>query len=744
MRTTLFPLLALCALSAAPLAAQKNPCTRFHPRVDDVQVRGAKNVSRAIIEPVLLVEKTPFWRRKFGWNYGPAQTCLDSADVARDVAIISGEYKARGYALVRVKGTVERFGDRQARVVYTITEGAPVRITEVTVAGLPAAAADSGALARYLLGQPFDDSVVAYVADSIQALIRDAGYARAAPRMLDTLSDTLKLTSRVGFVFTPRNLTFVDTVVVDTVDAAGRPPALGDRAIRGAFGIRSGEQYSATRISLGQRELSAFELYRQIKIDTIPARGGVGRDSIGLKISAVESDRMRARSTLGWGTLDCFRTQSRFVQQSLLGLGHRLELTGRLSKIGVAEPFSGLSGLCAARLRGDPFSQNLNYYGGATVRLRGLSPLGAPRWQPEVTLFSERKSQVGAYEQTTEIGLLGTSVHRLSRLLTVTGQYSYTDSRTAADRAVSCDRFGFCRLEDVASFVLRTPQNTLGSAIVYNPILPTDDPVNGYRWSADVKYGHANIGRLFPIDFGRFQLEGATYRPFGEALVVAVRAQFGGVIAQESRLPLLPPAERFYGGGQNSVRGFAQNQLGPGSYIVDQVDTVDGPGGSQTGVARAGVDPRRMAPSGGNAMWVANLEVRTRHGWPMEILRWVAFIDAGRVWNTRDVFSVTNASARITPGIGIRLITPLGPFRLDVGYNPYIGEPGPAFLIVNGDPEKGIVGRAICVSSGSTDPLTLRPGQVGGASSCPATFQPPAASGFAKRLTFHFSLGNAF
>jgi outer membrane protein assembly factor BamA len=744
MRTTFFPLLALIALCAGPLGAQRNTCSRFHPRVDDVQVRGTKKVNRAIIEPVLLVEKTGYWRRKFGWDFGPSHTCLDSADVARDVEIIAGEYKARGYALVRVKGTVERFGDRQARVVYTISEGAPVTINEVTVTGLPAAAADSGSLARYLLGQPFDDSVVAYVADSIQALVRDAGYARAAPRMLDTLSDTLKLTARVGLIFTPRNLTYVDTVLIVPPDAGGKTPALGDRAIRGAFGIDRGEQYSAARISLGQRELSAFELYRQIKVDTVPARGGIGRDSIGLRVTVVESDRARARTTAGWGTLDCFRTQTRFVQQSLLGLGHRVELNGRLSKIGVAEPFDGLSGLCAVSLRDDPFSQNLNYYGGATVRLRGLSPLGAPRWQPEVTLFSERKSQVGAYEQTTEIGLLGTSVHRLGRLLTVTGQYSYTDSRTRADRAVSCDRFGFCRLEDVASFVLRTPQHSIGGGIVFNPILPTDDPVNGYRWSGDLKYGHADIGRLLQIDFGRFQVEAATYRPLGEALVVAMRAQFGGVLAPEDRLSLLPPAERFYSGGQNTVRGFRQNLLGPGSYIVNQVDTVAGPGGTTTGVARDGVEPLRTAPSGGNAMWVANLELRTRHGWPMEILRWVAFLDAGRVWNTRDVFNVMDAGARITPGVGIRLITPLGPFRFDVGYNPYVGEPGPAFMIVEGDPSKGIAGRAICVSRGSTDPLTLAPGQVGGVSSCPASFQPPPPRNFLSRLTFHFSLGNAF
>ena len=33
---------------------------------------------------------------------------------------------------------------------------------------------------------------------------------------------------------------------------------------------------------------------------------------------------------------------------------------------------------------------------------------------------------------------------------------------------------------------------------------------------------------------------------------------------------------------------------------------------------------------------------------------------------------------RVTPGVGLRLTTPLGPARLDVAYNPYKLQAGPA------------------------------------------------------------------
>ena len=143
-------------------------------------------------------------------------------------------------------------------------------------------------------------------------------------------------------------------------------------------------------------------------------------------------------------------------------------------------------------------------------------------------------------------------------------------------------------------------------------------------------------------------------------------------------------------------------------------------------------------------MWLANIELRTRRGWPNDLLRYVLFLDIGRVWNTRDLFSATNADARATPGMGIRLVTPLGPFRVDVGYNPNGLDAGPAFYVIPGNAATGLVGRAVCVSPGTDDPLIVRSGQAVSSNSCPASFLPTRSRSLLSRLTFHFSLGNAF
>ena len=704
--------------------------------VDAVAVRGNKVIASDALLSIVVTERTGLWRRWFGWNTG-ALTCLDSATLRDDQQRVVELYEDRGYPGTTVASSVARHGANRARVTFVVTESAPVLVDSVTVAGLPEDAADARALERLLSGRVLDDSVVRAVADSVQSLVLNAGYARAAPVTASMRADVARHRGTVSFVFAPGRLTHVGDISVRYADST-RTPALPERDVRSLLRVSRGDRLSARALSASQRDLFATELYRAIRVER--AATDPASDTVSLIVHLAEGERRRARVGAGWGTLDCFRAQTRLVEQRFLGSAHRLELNGRLAKIGVGAPFSGLASLCAARVRDDPFSRRLNYYLGATVNFRGVA--GA-RLRPVLTLYSERRSELAAYEQSTDLGAVLSVARAVGARTNLTLQYQYVDARTAADGAVSCERFGFCRVEDVASFLIASPLHAVGASLARNPLLPTDDPVSGGRWQLEVRQGFTRIARTRTLNFTRVLAEAAAYRPLGPRLVLATRAQFGFVFAPNDRSYLLPPPERFYSGGQSTVRGYDQNSLGPGSYIVDayRVDTL--PGGTLVGVAQSADGYRRLAPSGGNAMWLANVELRTRRGWPAGLLRWVVFVDAGRVWNTNDVFSVTNAAPRITPGAGIRLLTPLGPFRVDVGYNADALEPGPAFFVQRSSTPTVASGRAVCVSPGTTDPLTLAPG-AGGAGFCPATFLPARRHGLLPRLAFQFSIGHAF
>jgi outer membrane protein insertion porin family/translocation and assembly module TamA len=132
----------------------------------------------------------------------------------------------------------------------------------------------------------------------------------------------------------------------------------------------------------------------------------------------------------------------------------------------------------------------------------------------------------------------------------------------------------------------------------------------------------------------------------------------------------IPSEDRMYGGGPNSVRGYAQNELGPLVRVLERIiaDT-------ETGRVDSII---RTSASGGDQLILANAELR----FPLPVFSGrvigAVFVDAGQVVNRGDDI-VTLKDIKVTPGFGIRVGTALGPIRLDVGYNPYEPRPSPLY-----------------------------------------------------------------
>jgi Omp85 superfamily domain len=149
-------------------------------------------------------------------------------------------------------------------------------------------------------------------------------------------------------------------------------------------------------------------------------------------------------------------------------------------------------------------------------------------------------------------------------------------------------------------------------------------------------------------------------------------------------------------------------------------------------------------PEGGNWSIVTNLEYRSPR-FLRGILQWVAFVDGGQVWNG----SVVDVGGLLwTPGAGIRAFTPVGPIRVDIGYNPYLKVKGAAYF--NAQEVVPTFVPLYCVSPGNTIPVHTTlvdghaiPEQAPGFT-CPATYLPVQSAGFFQRLAVSISIGQAF
>jgi outer membrane protein assembly complex protein YaeT len=189
-------------------------------------------------------------------------------------------------------------------------------------------------------------------------------------------------------------------------------------------------------------------------------------------------------------------------------------------------------------------------------------------------------------------------------------------------------------------------------------------------------------------DFGRFLVQNSTYQAFGKSphkekkfvfarsTRIGIQAPFANTIILAPGEPAptngevpIPLAERFLSGGGSSHRGFGLNQAGPR-------------------------DPVTGFPLGGSAMFINNLEVRMP---PLNLpylqdnVSLAIFHDAGNVftaghdmlhsfvnWKQPNQSACMQQSTALfcsydyisqAVGVGVYYKTPIGPVRLDFGYN---------------------------------------------------------------------------
>jgi outer membrane protein insertion porin family len=162
-------------------------------------------------------------------------------------------------------------------------------------------------------------------------------------------------------------------------------------------------------------------------------------------------------------------------------------------------------------------------------------------------------------------------------------------------------------------------------------------PTGGAFVEGTLEYGSDVLGS--ELDFLRTTVNYAVYRALGRRDVLAFGLRAGVImpVANDDSIPL---QERFFGGGENSVRSFLEGELGP--------------------------KDRSGEPIGGESFTTVGLE--WRHMLTPR-LQGAAFVDAGKVGLQADeLFEFEDIRSGL--GVGVRYLLPIGPLRLDVAVNP--------------------------------------------------------------------------
>jgi outer membrane protein assembly factor BamA len=635
------------------------------PEVRQVIFDGNVTFAEDLLERAIVTSETRcrhwalFFACPFGLGLRRAE--LREVEVERDAARLRIWYQQRGFREASV--TAETFieVDETAVVRFHVTEGTPVIADSIAYVGAEDVAAPN--LLSDLpirAGDRWSTLQLDATRDTLTRRLMSRGYPYA-----DVLRQTVfpvdePYRAHVTFEIEPGTYARYGEIQVAGIDN------LSESTILRTLPFRSGDPYRVDQLVDAQNRLFGLEMVTSASIT--PNLQSDPDSLVPLLVQVQESDPYRVRSGVGWSRSECLNAESVWTSRNFMGGGRVLQVRGRLANI--LSPSLYDNWWC--RQVGQQEYTELTWL----AALDFSQPwIFSTRNSFNASLFAERQSVPEVFIRHA-VGLQLAIVRAVGPRTPLTLSYRPELSRLEAAEVLLCTGFLVCTDEDIGVLTSSQRLAPVGLNLTRDLSNSLLNPTSGYRLIVDLEHASDFTGSEFRYD--RAVVEGTWYSSLVGSAVLATRIR-GGWVGSDgdpgSPSEIIPPQKRFYAGGANSVRGFAQSRLGPRVLVVTNPEslltkadtsaadcTVDEVANQTCDATGASFESSR--PTGGTRVLEGNAEIRIGLGSDIEA---VTFLDVGQVWGTEQ--SIQLDALELTPGIGLRYLSPVGPLRLDLGYN---------------------------------------------------------------------------
>ncbi len=715
--------------------------------VESLRFEGAKAFNRTELAAAIETSATRCPNLLYAlvcWaGVGEEEAFLPSGALDSDPLRLKVYYYERGYRNAQVSVDTAHVGEDQVRITFHIREGEPVRVATLAVSGMPPSLKQGSLPLR--AGEALDMVTYEATRDTLLNRLHDHGFARAEVLPGYMIPSAAPEQANVEYQVVPGTRARFGQIHVVGNDET--TPEL----VRRMLSLKEGDRYDRSALLRSQRNLYALQIFRHAEVR---ADLSAGSDSvIPVTVQVTEGDLHRVRVGAGFNNVECGNLEASWSSRNFMGDGRRLEVRGRLGNLLMGE-------LCrqVPWLTGDYVAYD-SLTGLVSVDFTQPWLLG-PRNSIGGGLFAERRSVPGVFVRSAVGGYisLGHSVGRKGMLaLSYRPELTLLQAEGGGD-LFFCVNFLACAYDELA--MLRDPHWLSPLALSFS-MDRTDaqfTPSSGFIVRADAEYADRFTGSDFA--YTRLSGEASTYVGKAGGVILATRLH-GGVAwphASSNAGVRVNPLKRFFAGGANSVRGFDQYRLGPTvlgisavPYLVNGEQTeYQGPGCTPASVndgtcvlqhlPNGVIDVR---PAGGEVLLEGSMELR----FPLPVLRGklrgAVFLDAGQVWAT--AADVDLATIVATPGVGLRYYSPIGPIRIDAGYNTR----GPVSLpVLTTRVESCMLDQPGCQKVNgdqqiwtlrNTDDVVLLDHMV-----TYGTYTGDPVAAFFRRVRLHFSIGQAF
>ena len=552
-------------------------------RVEKIEISGNQRVSGGQLIAEMVTQARPWYQF---WGERPL---FDPVTFATDLDRLRRFYQAEGYYKSRITHDIDPDETRGlVNLQVYIEENSPVVISQVLIE-VNAERRDHPPLPEKFPITPteiFQEQKYQDAELFLRNHLMDNGHAHAQTQRRAEL-DLEQDQAVVHYSAQPGPKTvFGETEIKGTEQVE---PYL----IRRELAYEPGEMFSLTKIRESRQQILGLDLFSALRMN--PRESAGTSTVVPMEVQVSEKPPREISLGLGYNTEEEFRVSLDWRHQNWLGDGRRLWIRGRYSSI--------------------------------------LASGAVDFIQPH---FFTRRTQAGLNlrhdleeEETFDRTLSrfsGRLEHRFSpKFLSFIGyRVEYNQLSDVAD--ATAQALGEIRTKGI----LTGP--SLG--LVWNGTDDLFNPKQGEIVSFNADQGGGIWGG--PYEFFKLTGEAKKYLPIGWDTIFAGRLKLGfaDAIGSKKNYPLF---ERFFAGGQSSVRGYGRRRLGP----LNSDDE----------------------PLGGLSLIEGSLEVR-RPVW--REIGGALFVDFGQV--SLKSFDIPVSDLQFSTGFGLSYTTPVGPLRLDIGF----------------------------------------------------------------------------
>lgn len=526
-----------------------------------------------------------------------------------DADRIRGEYLRKGYLGVDVRSRVDRQGEA-ATVIYSVDEGIRAT-TRVVIKGLTDDPDLPAAKVRAILplrdGEPFDYAKYELAKPMLIGVAQDAGYAFVK------LSPIVWADRANGEAIVELNYSLGPKCKFGTIKVTGVDGKLAE-AVRDRLEFATGDTYSTSAIAQTQRQLYALQRFSTVQVTPDDQT----TDPV-VNVRVAVSEAARHEIKLGGGAgIDptAYEVRAR-AGYSITGFPTQMDTLTLDFRPAYGYLRSGLGWEPRIRALARIERQDILWAYSKGAVEAGYSYLAVEAW----TSFGPR-------------GLIAFSTPIVSERLQLRvgwgiEQVEFRNISPAIDTQLRQD----LRLLDKNR--IGAYQQALSIDLRDNPVNTTRGLYGEFRVAEGSKYAGGNFDYLEIVP----ELRG--FIPLG-GVVLAGKGRVGTFWGD------VPATERFMSGGASNHRGFGERKLSP-------FRTGDVNGTSET------------VPYGGTSLVETSIEARIPlTTWKKMGIGTVVFLDGGDV--TEELGQVDVGNLHWALGVGMRLLTIIGPVRADLGY----------------------------------------------------------------------------